>query len=109
MINTCMTPYQPPEPTLLAQAQFPRSESMVEGEEVVAATTPAAETEIRYSWFYYEREDQFEDLFESLNLKGQRERKLQENLKKIKDRLKLKKPKRAAVRPEAQQVEPTEN
>lgn len=69
---------------------------MIEGEEIVAAT-PAVEMEIRYSWFYYEREDQFEDLFESLNLKGQRERKLQENLKKIKDRLKLKKPKRVAI------------
>jgi len=83
---------------------------MVEAEEIATATIlAAAETETRYSWYYYEREDQFEDLFESLNLKGQRERKLQENLKKIKDRLKLKKPKRVAVKPEAQQVESAEN
>ena len=33
-------------------------------------------------------------------MKGQRERKLQENLKKIKDRLKLKKPKRVPVKPD---------
>ena len=32
-----------------------------------------------------------------MNVKGQRERKLQENLKKIKDRLKLKRPKRVAA------------
>lgn len=70
---------------------------MLEGEEI-ATVIPALETKTRYSWFYYEREDQFEDLFESLNLKGQRERKLQENLKKIKDRLKLKKAKRVAVK-----------
>ena len=54
-------------------------------------------TETHYSWFYYEREDQFDELIESLNVKGQRERKLQENLKKIKDRLKLKRPKRVAA------------
>lgn len=48
---------------------------MLEGEEI-ATVIPAVETKTRYSWFYYEREDQFEDLFESLNLKGQRERKL---------------------------------
>lgn len=55
-------------------------------------------TETVFSWHYYEREDQFEDLFESLNLKGQRERKLQENLKKIKDRLKLKKAKKIPIK-----------
>lgn len=53
-------------------------------------------TYTKYSWFYYERDDQFDYLFESLNIKGQRERKLQENLKKIKERLKLKKAKRVA-------------
>ena len=59
--------------------------------------TPVVPTETHYSWFYYEREDQFDELIESLNVKGQRERKLQENLKKIKDRLKLKRPKRVAA------------
>lgn len=57
---------------------------------------PIVPTEVHYSWFYYEREDQVEDLLESLNIKGQRERKLQENLKKIKERLKLKKGKRVS-------------
>ena len=37
---------------------------------------PVVQTTTVYSWFYYEREDQFDQLFESLNLKGQRERKL---------------------------------
>ena len=37
---------------------------------------PVVETKTVYSWFYYEREDQFDQLFDSLNLKGQRERKL---------------------------------
>ena len=46
-------------------------------------------TETKYSWFYYETEDQLEELMQSLNPKGIRERKLQENIKKIKDRLKL--------------------
>lgn len=51
-------------------------------------------TETRYSWFYYENEDQLEELIQSLNPKGTRERKLQESIKKIKDRLKLKKAKK---------------
>ena len=50
-------------------------------------------TETKYSWFYYENEDQLEELLQSLNPKGIRERKLQENIKKIKDRLKLQKAK----------------
>ena len=65
--------------------------------------------EILYQWYYYEREDQFEGLFESLNIKGQRERKLQENLRRIKDRLKLKKAKKVAgyKAPEGQSVTET--
>ena len=47
--------------------------------------------EPRYHWFYYEEEDEFEKLIEACNTKGIRERKLQENLKKIRDRLKMKK------------------
>lgn len=62
----------------------------------LGAPTSAPQFETIYSWHYYEREDQFEGLFDVLNLKGQRERKLQENLKKIKDRLKLKKAKKVA-------------
>ena len=58
---------------------------------------------VRYAWFFYEREDQVENLLESLNIKGQRERKLHESLKKVKDRLKLKKGKRAQKQPVARQ------
>ena len=54
-------------------------------------------TETKYSWFYYENEDQLEELMQSLNPKGIRERKLQENIKKIKDRLKLQKAKKVKV------------
>ena len=43
--------------------------------EVVEEEIPVP-TETVFSWHYYEREDQFDELFESLNLKGQRERKL---------------------------------
>lgn len=43
-------------------------------EEVVLM--PIVPTEVYYSWYYYEREDQIEELLESLNIKGQRERKL---------------------------------
>ena len=60
---------------------------------------PPVPTEIHYSWHYYEREDQIEELFESLNIKGIRERKLQENMRKVKDRLKLKKAKKVLVKP----------
>ena len=65
--------------------------------EVEPVSAPAVPTKTVYSWYYYEREDQFDNLFDCLNLKGQRERKLQESLKKIKDRLKLKKAKKVAV------------
>ena len=95
MINTCTDAVA----KVTMVAEMPRTDSIIEAEDI-AAVTPAVETETRYSWFYFEREDQFEDLFESLNLKGQRERKLQENLKKIKDRLKLKKSKRVPVKPD---------
>ena len=74
-------------------------EGALEGEaekEVEAAPVP---TEVHYSWHYYEREDQVEELFESLNIKGMRERKLQENLRKVKERLKLKKAKKVAAKP----------
>lgn len=44
-----------------------------------------------FKWLYYDEEEEFEKLVEACNTKGIRERKLQENLRKIKDRLKLKK------------------
>lgn len=53
-----------------AAIDLPRTDSMLEAEDLAVATQQAVETETRYSWFYYEREDQFEDLFDSLNLKG---------------------------------------
>jgi thiamine pyrophosphate-dependent acetolactate synthase large subunit-like protein len=47
--------------------------------------------EYTFRWVYYDEEDEFEKLVEACNIKGIRERKLQENLRKIKERLKLKK------------------
>jgi len=44
-------------------------------------------------WFYYEHESEIELLFNSLNSKGIRERKLLENSRKILDKLKVKKTK----------------
>lgn len=49
---------------------------------------------VRYHWFYYEDEEQVDGLLDCLNPKGMRERKLQENLKKIRELLKLKKPRK---------------
>ena len=49
---------------------------------------------MRYEWFYYEHETQLDQLCERLNTKGIRERRLQESLRKVKDILKLKKPKK---------------
>jgi hypothetical protein len=50
-----------------------------------------------FKWYYYDDSAQFERLIEACNLKGIRERRLQENLRKIKDRLKLKKVKKLFV------------
>jgi hypothetical protein len=47
--------------------------------------------EVQYQWFYYDEEEEFKQLIDACNLKGIRERKLQENLRKISDRIKLKK------------------
>ena len=52
---------------------------------------------MEYEWGYIDDEDTFEMLIESLNTKGVRERKLQENLRKIKDRLKMRKAKKSAT------------
>ena len=59
-------------------------------------TKTEVKTVTKYSWHYYEREEQVDMLIESLNPKGQREKKLQENLRKVRDRLKLKKTKKVA-------------
>lgn len=50
----------------------------------------------KFTWYYIEDEDKYEQLVESLNPKGIREKKLQENLRKIKNHLKLKKTKKQA-------------
>ena len=49
----------------------------------------------KFSWFYIEDEEKYEQLVDSLNPKGVREKKLQENLKKIKNHIKLKKSKKS--------------
>jgi len=51
--------------------------------------------EEKIQWFYYDEEDEFSKLVESMNPKGIREKKLHENLKKLGDRMKLKKSKKA--------------
>lgn len=48
-------------------------------------------TEPKFEWRYFDEEEEFDKLIEGCNQKGIRERKLQENLKKIRDRVKLKK------------------
>ena len=45
-------------------------------------------------WFFYDEEIQFYKLLESCNIKGIRERRLNENLRKVAERLKLKKMKK---------------
>lgn len=50
-----------------------------------------------FVWFYYDEDILYEKLLESCNLKGIRERKLNESLRKLRDRLKLKKSKRPKV------------
>lgn len=50
--------------------------------------------QVIYEWFYYDHETQIDQLCERLNTKGIRERRLQESLRKVKDILKLKKPKK---------------
>ena len=48
-----------------------------------------------YNWYFIDEEEDFETLIESLNAKGIHEKKLIENLKKIRQQLKLKKVKKA--------------
>lgn len=54
----------------------------------------------KYVWFFIDDEDQFDQLFDSLNLKGIREKKLLENLKKIRIVLKMKKGKKTKANEE---------
>lgn len=48
----------------------------------------------KYKWFFIDKEDHFEQFFDSLNLKGIREKKLIESLKKVRLSLKMKKSKK---------------
>lgn len=50
----------------------------------------------KFTWYYIEEEEKYEQLVESLNPKGVREKKLQENLRKIKNHLKLIKTKKSS-------------
>lgn len=68
-------------------------ESVSASEQKALEEPSAKPIAVSYTWFYYDTEEQLEQLMESLNLKGQKERKLQENLRKVRDRLKLKKTK----------------
>lgn len=49
------------------------------------------------SWHYIDEEAKFDQLVESMNAKGVRERKLLEGLKKCKDRIKLKKARKIGI------------
>lgn len=61
-------------------------EQIIEGHEVVIPIQ-----EPRFFWVYYDEEDEFDKLVDGCNTKGIRERKLQEALRKIRDRIKMKK------------------
>jgi hypothetical protein len=66
------------------------------------------QTKLHYSWFYYDNDVEVWTLTEKcLNLKGVRERQLQQALRGVRDRLKLKKaPVQAVAKPiESEQVE----
>mmetsp|Transcript_2953 Transcript_2953/g.2783 ORF Transcript_2953/g.2783 Transcript_2953/m.2783 type:complete len:93 (+) Transcript_2953:2141-2419(+) len=69
-----------------------------EGEEIEIVMKQPEEP--RYRWFYYDEEDQFNNLVDACNQKGIRERKLQDNLKRIAERMKLKKSKNKKVEEE---------
>lgn len=55
------------------------------------STEAKEQTALTFAWYYLDEENQFDRLIESCNIKGIRERRLQENLRKIRERMKLKK------------------
>jgi hypothetical protein len=55
---------------------------------------PDLDSPPEFQWFFYDEEAQFYKLLESCNIKGIRERRLNENLRKVAERLKLKKMKK---------------
>ena len=50
--------------------------------------------EFKFSWHYYDEEDEFTKLMEGCNTKGMRERKLQESLRRIAERMRMRKGKK---------------
>lgn len=64
-------------------------------EDLVVDSIDEIDDKQKYIWHFIDEEDQFEQLFDSLNMKGIREKKLIENLKKIRTILKMKKSKKA--------------
>ena len=44
-----------------------------------------------FNWYFYDSDEELEKLIETLNPKGIRERKLQENLRKLKEKSKFRK------------------
>ena len=64
---------------------------MADANQEVIVTDAIAQPKVVYSWYYYDREEQLDQLIERLNYKGLRERRLQESLRRVKDILKLKK------------------
>lgn len=82
------------EPAPCEQALVDEEMEGEEGEEL--GETKVLER-MDYEWGYFEDEEAFDTLVESLNTKGIRERKLQENLRKLKERLKLKRSTKKAV------------
>lgn len=65
-----------------------------EGIRDVEMAEETAPIQPRFFWAFYDEEEELERLIEACNSKGVRERKLQEGLRKIKDRLKLKRSKK---------------
>jgi hypothetical protein len=86
---------------------YTRVEEVILSEELDEVSGEQKVDGFKYQWNYYDEEDSFDALVESLNPRGVRERKLQENLKKIKDRMKLKKAKKVAVAEATGDVEMT--
>jgi len=73
-------------------------ESSVANEERIATeNTAQALPEYKYGWSFIDEEDQFDQLLDSLNAKGVREKKLQESLRKIRFSIKMKKSKKPSA------------
>lgn len=69
----------------------------IQKEEAQEHEDPYAVAEAKIYWQYIDEEEKFDQLIESMNPKGIRERKLLEGLRRCRDRLKLKKAKKVAA------------